>query len=64
MKQANAEVQEELLMLLRGQQRELAELRGQMDVMQSSIMARVEHVLVSHQEQERILYCTLYYWRP
>uniref|UniRef100_A0A667WLN5 Enhancer of mRNA-decapping protein 4 n=1 Tax=Myripristis murdjan TaxID=586833 RepID=A0A667WLN5_9TELE len=49
----NAEVQEELLMLLRGQQRELAELRGQMEAMQSSIMAQVEHVIASHQEQEQ-----------
>uniref|UniRef100_A0A667WLK4 Enhancer of mRNA-decapping protein 4 n=1 Tax=Myripristis murdjan TaxID=586833 RepID=A0A667WLK4_9TELE len=46
-------VQEELLMLLRGQQRELAELRGQMEAMQSSIMAQVEHVIASHQEQEQ-----------
>lgn len=51
----NAEVQDELLMLLRSQQRELTELRGQIEAMQSSIMAQVEHVLTSHQEQERIL---------
>lgn len=51
----NAEVQEELLMLLRSQQRELTELRGQIEAMQSSIMAQVEHVLTNHQEQERIL---------
>ncbi|XP_071380280.1 enhancer of mRNA-decapping protein 4 [Centroberyx affinis] len=50
--QMNAEVQEELLMLLRGQQRELVELRGQMEAMQSSIMAQVEHVIANHQEQE------------
>uniref|UniRef100_A0A673A3Q2 Enhancer of mRNA-decapping protein 4 n=1 Tax=Sphaeramia orbicularis TaxID=375764 RepID=A0A673A3Q2_9TELE len=49
----NAEVQEELLMLLRSQQRELAELRGQIEAMQSSIMAQVEHVLNSHQEHEQ-----------
>uniref|UniRef100_A0AAQ5X3L1 Enhancer of mRNA-decapping protein 4 n=1 Tax=Amphiprion ocellaris TaxID=80972 RepID=A0AAQ5X3L1_AMPOC len=49
----NAEVQDELLMLLRSQQRELAELRGQIETMQSSIMAQVEHVLTNHQEQER-----------
>lgn len=51
----NAEVQEELLMLLRSQQRELTELRGQIEAMQSSIMTQVEHVLTNHQEQERIL---------
>uniref|UniRef100_A0A673A3V8 Enhancer of mRNA-decapping protein 4 n=1 Tax=Sphaeramia orbicularis TaxID=375764 RepID=A0A673A3V8_9TELE len=51
--QMNAEVQEELLMLLRSQQRELAELRGQIEAMQSSIMAQVEHVLNSHQEHEQ-----------
>lgn len=42
-------------MLLRSQQRELTELRGQIEAMQSSIMSQVEHVLASHQEQERIL---------
>lgn len=42
-------------MLLRSQQRELTELRGQIDAMQSSVMAQVEHVLTRHQEQERIL---------
>lgn len=51
----NAEVQDELLMLLRSQQRELTELRGQIEAMQSSIMSQVEHVLTNHQEQERIL---------
>lgn len=51
--QFNAEVQDELLMLLRSQQRELTELRGQIETMQSSIMAQVEHVLTNHQEQER-----------
>ncbi|KAM7396214.1 hypothetical protein PAMP_019271 [Pampus punctatissimus] len=50
--QMNAEVQEELLMLLRSQQRELTELRGQIEAMQSSIMAQVKHVLTNHQEQE------------
>ncbi|KAM7413951.1 hypothetical protein PAMA_018986 [Pampus argenteus] len=50
--QMNAEVQEELLMLLRSQQRELTELRGQIEAMQSSIMSQVEHVLTNHQEQE------------
>ena len=52
----NVEVQEELLMLLRSQQRELTELRGQIEAMQSSIMAQVDHVLSNHQEQERILH--------
>ncbi|XP_008284071.1 enhancer of mRNA-decapping protein 4 isoform X4 [Stegastes partitus] len=51
--QFNAEVQDELLMLLRSQQRELTELRGQIETMQSSIMVQVEHVLTNHQEQER-----------
>ncbi|XP_074488217.1 enhancer of mRNA-decapping protein 4 isoform X1 [Sebastes fasciatus] len=51
--QMNAEVQNELLMLLRSQQRELTELRGQIEAMQSTIMARVEHVLTNHQEQEQ-----------
>ncbi|KAI3371658.1 hypothetical protein L3Q82_024222 [Scortum barcoo] len=51
--QMNAEVQEELLMLLRSQQRELTELRGQIEAMQSSIMSQVEHVLTNHQEQEQ-----------
>ncbi|KAF7660134.1 hypothetical protein LDENG_00287480 [Lucifuga dentata] len=50
--QVNAEVQEELLMLLRGQQRELVELRGQIEAMQSSIMAQVERTLANHREQE------------
>lgn len=51
--QINAEVQDELLMLLRSQQRELTELRGQIEAMQSTIMAQVEHVLTNHQEQEQ-----------
>ena len=62
----NPEVQEELLMLLRNQQRELADLRqsqlellqrvtGHMDAVQSSVIAHVEHVMVSQQEHERIL---------
>ncbi|XP_053283390.1 enhancer of mRNA-decapping protein 4 isoform X2 [Pleuronectes platessa] len=51
--QMNVEVQEELLMLLRSQQRELTELRGQIETMQSSIMAQVDHVLSNHQEQEQ-----------
>uniref|UniRef100_A0A8C5H621 Enhancer of mRNA-decapping protein 4 n=1 Tax=Gouania willdenowi TaxID=441366 RepID=A0A8C5H621_GOUWI len=44
--------QEELLMLLRSQQRELTELRGKLETMQSSIMSQVEHVLANHHEQE------------
>ncbi|KAK2841882.1 hypothetical protein Q5P01_012082 [Channa striata] len=51
--QMNAEVQNELLMLLRSQQRELTDLRRQIEAMQSSIMAQVEHVLTNHQEQEQ-----------
>ncbi|XP_061773440.1 enhancer of mRNA-decapping protein 4 isoform X4 [Nerophis ophidion] len=51
--QMNADVQHELLMFLRGQQRELNELRGQIETMQSSIMAHVEHALTNHQEQEK-----------
>ncbi|KAG7275300.1 hypothetical protein CRUP_018274 [Coryphaenoides rupestris] len=51
--QMNAELQEELLILLRSQQREIAELRGHMDNMQSSVMAHVEHVMARHQEQEQ-----------
>lgn len=51
--QMNAEIQEELLMLLRGQQRELTEIRGQIEAMQSTIMSQVEHALTSHHEQEQ-----------
>ncbi|XP_056273704.1 enhancer of mRNA-decapping protein 4 isoform X2 [Pseudoliparis swirei] len=51
--QMNTEVQDELLMLLRSQQRELTDLRGQIEAMQSTIMAQVEHVLNNHQEQEQ-----------
>ncbi|XP_061628678.1 enhancer of mRNA-decapping protein 4 isoform X3 [Phyllopteryx taeniolatus] len=50
--QMNTDVQQELLMFLRGQQRELTELRGQIEAMQSSIMAQVERALTIHQEQE------------
>lgn len=42
-------------MVLRNQQRELMELRGQIETMQSSILSQVERVLTNHQEQERIL---------
>ncbi|KAM9814824.1 enhancer of mRNA-decapping protein 4 isoform 1-T1 [Syngnathus typhle] len=51
--QMNTDVQQELVMFLRGQQRELTELRGQIEAMQSSIIARVERALTSHQEQEQ-----------
>ncbi|XP_075998145.1 enhancer of mRNA-decapping protein 4 isoform X2 [Genypterus blacodes] len=51
--QVNAEVQEELFMLLRGQQRELVDLRVQIEAMQSSIMAQVDRALANHQEQEQ-----------
>ena len=54
--QMNAELQEELLLLLRSQQREIADLRGHMDNMQSSVTAHVEHVMAIHQEQERIFH--------
>lgn len=49
----NSEVQDELLVLLRSQQKELAELRGQIEAMKCSIMSHVEHALSSHQEQEQ-----------
>lgn len=52
--QMNAEVQDELLIVLRSQQRDLTELRGQIEAMQTSIMAQVEHVLTNHQEQEQL----------
>lgn len=51
--QMNVEVQDELLMLLRSQQRELTELHGQIEAMRSSIMTQVEHVLSNYQEQEQ-----------
>lgn len=51
--QINSEVQDELLMLLRSQQRELTELRGQIEAMKCSIMSQVEHALSNHQEQEQ-----------
>ncbi|XP_069459940.1 enhancer of mRNA-decapping protein 4 isoform X2 [Ambystoma mexicanum] len=62
--QLNSEVQEELMSLLRSQQRELAELRqnqlelmqrltDHMDAVQSSIMGHVERVMDSQQEQEQ-----------
>lgn len=53
--QMNFEVQDELLVLLRSQQKELTELRGQIEAMKCSIMSQVDHALSSHREQERIL---------
>ncbi|CAG5958441.1 unnamed protein product [Menidia menidia] len=50
--QFNAETQEELLMLLRAQQRELSELWGQVETMPSTIMSQLEHLLIKHQEHE------------
>uniref|UniRef100_A0A3B4AZ59 Enhancer of mRNA-decapping protein 4 n=1 Tax=Periophthalmus magnuspinnatus TaxID=409849 RepID=A0A3B4AZ59_9GOBI len=46
------EVQDELLILLRNQQKELTDLRGQIEAMKCSIMSQVEHALSSYQEQE------------
>lgn len=51
--QINSEVQDELLVLLRSQQKELAELRGQIEAMKCSIVSQVEHALSCHQEQEQ-----------
>uniref|UniRef100_A0A672SFE0 Enhancer of mRNA-decapping protein 4 n=1 Tax=Sinocyclocheilus grahami TaxID=75366 RepID=A0A672SFE0_SINGR len=57
-------VQDELLQMLRSQQREIAELRqnqleilqrvtSHMDSVQSSIMAHIEHAMLAQQEQEQ-----------
>ncbi|XP_051725680.1 enhancer of mRNA-decapping protein 4 isoform X1 [Ctenopharyngodon idella] len=62
--QMSTEVQDELLQMLRSQQRELAELRqnqldllqrvtSHMDAIQSSIMAHIEHSMLAQQEQEQ-----------
>ncbi|XP_067853923.1 enhancer of mRNA-decapping protein 4 isoform X1 [Heptranchias perlo] len=62
--QFNADQQEELLSLLRSQQRELCELRqsqlelmqrltDHMDAVQGSIMGHVERIMVTQQEQEQ-----------
>ncbi|XP_035982499.1 enhancer of mRNA-decapping protein 4 [Fundulus heteroclitus] len=51
--QFNTETQDELLMLLRTQQRELSELWSLVETMPGTIMAMVEHVLMKHQEQEQ-----------
>uniref|UniRef100_A0A3Q2QAW7 Enhancer of mRNA decapping 4 n=1 Tax=Fundulus heteroclitus TaxID=8078 RepID=A0A3Q2QAW7_FUNHE len=48
-----SETQDELLMLLRTQQRELSELWSLVETMPGTIMAMVEHVLMKHQEQEQ-----------
>uniref|UniRef100_A0A674ILV8 Enhancer of mRNA-decapping protein 4 n=1 Tax=Terrapene triunguis TaxID=2587831 RepID=A0A674ILV8_9SAUR len=64
--QVTAECQDELMSLLRSQQRELAELRqnqmelmqrltDHLDAVQSSLMGHMERVIDSQQEQERIL---------
>uniref|UniRef100_A0A671PHS1 Enhancer of mRNA-decapping protein 4-like n=1 Tax=Sinocyclocheilus anshuiensis TaxID=1608454 RepID=A0A671PHS1_9TELE len=60
----STEVQDELLQMLRSQQREIAELRqnqldllqrvtSHMDAVQSSIMAHIEHAMLAQQEQEQ-----------
>uniref|UniRef100_A0A8C4S5Z3 Enhancer of mRNA-decapping protein 4 n=1 Tax=Erpetoichthys calabaricus TaxID=27687 RepID=A0A8C4S5Z3_ERPCA len=62
--QVNPEVQEELLSLVRTQQREIAELKqsqldlmqrltNHMDSIQGSILGHVEHMMVTQQEQEQ-----------
>ncbi|XP_056334046.1 enhancer of mRNA-decapping protein 4 isoform X2 [Danio aesculapii] len=62
--QMSTEVQDELLQMLRSQQREIAELRqnqldllqrvtSHMDAVQSSIMAHIEHAMLAQQEQEQ-----------
>ncbi|MGH0118419.1 UNVERIFIED_CONTAM: hypothetical protein FKN15_023355 [Acipenser sinensis] len=62
--QMNTELQEELLSLVRCQQREISELRqsqlelmkrltNHMDAVQSSIMGHVERVMITQQEQEQ-----------
>uniref|UniRef100_A0A672SDC7 Enhancer of mRNA-decapping protein 4 n=1 Tax=Sinocyclocheilus grahami TaxID=75366 RepID=A0A672SDC7_SINGR len=63
-KDEGTEVQDELLQMLRSQQREIAELRqnqleilqrvtSHMDSVQSSIMAHIEHAMLAQQEQEQ-----------
>ncbi|XP_068595627.1 enhancer of mRNA-decapping protein 4 [Brachionichthys hirsutus] len=51
--QMSADVQDELLMLLRSQQRELTELRAQVEAVQSSIKAKEDRFLTQHEEQEQ-----------
>uniref|UniRef100_A0A1A8FP82 Enhancer of mRNA-decapping protein 4 n=2 Tax=Nothobranchius korthausae TaxID=1143690 RepID=A0A1A8FP82_9TELE len=48
----HVEAQDELLMLLRAQQRDLSELWSLVETMPSAIVAQVEHVLLKQQEQE------------
>ncbi|KAF4801511.1 Enhancer of mRNA-decapping protein 4 [Turdus rufiventris] len=66
--QVTAEFQDELMCILRSQQRELSELRqnqmellqrltDHLDAIQSSLMGHMERVIDSQQEQERILVC-------
>uniref|UniRef100_A0A673HJ64 Enhancer of mRNA-decapping protein 4 n=1 Tax=Sinocyclocheilus rhinocerous TaxID=307959 RepID=A0A673HJ64_9TELE len=63
-RQIENQVQDELLQMLRSQQREIAELRqnqldilqrvtSHMDAVQSSIMAHIEHAMLAQQEQEQ-----------
>lgn len=69
--QMTPEFQDELMCILRSQQRELSELRqnqmellqrltDHLDAIQSSLMGHVERVIDSQQEQERILVCKCY----
>lgn len=64
--QVTPEFQEELMCVLRSQQRELSELRqnqmellqrltDHLDAVQSSLMGHMERVIDSQQDQERIL---------
>lgn len=66
--QVTAEFQDEVMCILRSQQRELSELRqtqmellqrltDHLDAIQSSLMGHMERVIDSQQEQERILVC-------
>ncbi|MGH0172900.1 UNVERIFIED_CONTAM: hypothetical protein FKN15_064362 [Acipenser sinensis] len=69
--QMNTELQEELLSLVRCQQREISELRqsqlelmkrltNHMDAVQSSIMGHVERVMITQQEQELFVFLDWY----
>ncbi|KAI7802563.1 enhancer of mRNA-decapping protein 4 [Triplophysa rosa] len=62
--QMSVDVQDELLQMLRSQQRDIAELRqnqldllqrvtSHMDAVQSSIMAHIEHAMLAQQDQEQ-----------
>ncbi|XP_047202549.1 enhancer of mRNA-decapping protein 4 isoform X1 [Girardinichthys multiradiatus] len=51
--QFNADAQDELLMLLRTQHRDLTELWSLVETMPGTIMAQMQHVLMRHQEQEQ-----------